>query len=314
MIQIKNTSLYYADKLVVKNINLSLQKADRLVIVGASGCGKTTLLKAIAGFHPINKGQIIFNDKPIKDPTQQLVPGHSKIKLVNQDFALSDYHTVEENIKLKLLQYDKQYLKQRVDELLKITELTLFKQHKATELSGGQKQRLAIARALADEPELLLLDEPFNQLDYHLKNKIENYILSYTQKHKISVILVTHTGEEAMRWANQVAFMKKGKIVRIDTAENFYNQPSNKYEANFFGQLNTILVDGKEVSFRPHQYSLKPKKNHIKIAIQLKRIINNGWFTDYQFQYKNRIISLYSQKNIATLTKVWIKPIKFNVN
>ncbi len=312
MIQIKNISLCYADKLVVKNINLSLKKAQRLVIVGASGCGKTTLLKAIAGFHPINKGQIIFNDEPIKDPTEQLVPGHSKIKLVNQDFALSDYHTVEENIKLRLLQYDKQYLKQRIDELLKITELTPFKQHKAVELSGGQKQRLAIARALADEPELLLLDEPFNQLDYHLKNKIENYILNYTQKHQISVVLVTHNGEEAMRWANQVAFMKKGKIVRIDSSENFYNQPSNKYEANFFGQLNTILVNRKEVSFRPHQYSLHPKKNHIEISIQLKQIINNGWFTDYQFQYKKRVISLYSQKSIAGLTSVWIKPIKFN--
>ncbi len=311
MIYINNTSLTYSDKTVVKNINLSLKKGDRLVIVGASGCGKTTLLKAIAGFHPINKGQIIFNDEPIKDPTQQLVPGHSKIKLVNQNFALSDYHTVEENIKLKLLQYDKQYLKQRVEELLKITELNNFKTYKATELSGGQKQRLAIARALADEPKLLLLDEPFNQLDYHLKNKIENYIFNYTQKHQISVVLVTHNGEEAMRWANQVAFMKKGKIVRIDTVENFYNQPTNKYEANFFGKLNTILVDRKEVSFRPHQYSLKPKKNHIEIAIQLKRIINNGWFTDYQFQYKNRIISLYSQKNIATLTSVWIKSIKF---
>ncbi len=311
MIYINNTSLTYSDKTVVKNINLSLKKGDRLVIVGASGCGKTTLLKAIAGFHPINKGQIIFNDEPIKDPTQQLVPGHSKIKLVNQNFALSDYHTVEENIKLRLLQYDKQYLKQRVEELLKITELNNFKTYKATELSGGQKQRLAIARALADEPELLLLDEPFNQLDYHLKNKIENYIFNYTQKHQISVVLVTHNGEEAMRWANKVAFMKKGKIVRIDTVENFYNQPTNKYEANFFGKLNTILVDRKEVSFRPHQYSLKPKKNHIEIAIQLKRIINNGWFTDYQFQYKNRIISLYSQKNIATLTSVWVKSIKF---
>jgi len=311
LLKIHNISLAYNDNIVVKNIKLSLNKGERLVIVGASGCGKTTLLKAIAGFHPIDNGQVLFNNEPIKDPTEQLVPGHSKIKLVNQDFALSDYHTVEENIRLKLLQFDKLYLQQRIDELLKLTELALYKNHKATQLSGGQKQRLAIARALADEPDLLLLDEPFNQLDYHLKSKIESYIINYTKQHNIALILVTHNGEEAMRWANQVAFMKNGKVVRIDSPKNFYNQPTNKYEANFFGKLNTILIDRKEVSFRPHHFSLNSKPNYIKLEAILVNSVNNGWFTDYHFSFGKRLFSLYSQDDLSSTKTVWVKPVKF---
>ena len=311
MLKIHNISLSYYNNIVVKHINFSLQKGERLVIVGASGCGKTTLLKAIAGFHSIDKGQVLFNDEPIKDPTQQLVPGHPNIKLVNQDFELSDYHNVEENLRLKLIQFDKRYLKSRTEELLKLTELTPFRQHKAIELSGGQKQRLAIARALADEPEVLLLDEPFNQLDYHLKNKIENYILNYTQKHKIALILVTHNGEEAMRWANQVAFMKKGKILRIDSPENFYNYPSNKYEANFFGKLNTVLINKKEVSFRPHHFSLKPKSNYIQLNTKFNQKINHGWFTDYQFMFCRRTFSLFSEKDLTKVKTIWVKPVGF---
>ena len=137
------------------------------------------------------------------------MPGHEHIKLVNQDFNLDDFTTVEENIRLRLLQFDKKYLQDRVEELLKLTELTKYRSFQAKNLSGGQKQRLAIARALADEPDLLLLDEPFNQLDFHLRIKIENYILAYLTKNNISAILVSHNGEEAMRWANRIAFMKR---------------------------------------------------------------------------------------------------------
>ena len=312
MLKVKQVSLKYASTEVVKNVSLDLQKGERLVIVGASGCGKTTLLKAISGFHPISKGIISFNNNTIIDPTQQLVPGHEHIKLVNQDFNLDDYHTVEENIRLRLLQFDKDYLNERVEELLRLTELQAYKKAKAIELSGGQKQRLAIARALADEPDLLLLDEPFNQLDYHLKHKIENYILDYLASHSISSILVSHNGEEAMRWANKIAFMKNGKISRIDTAENFYNYPQNKYEAAFFGVLNTILINRKEVSFRPNDFSVKETKTHNQlINIDFINQISKGWFTSYQYKHANRIVSLYSQIKSSHLTKVWVKTIDF---
>jgi len=313
MLQVKKVSLSYASNPVVKNVSLNLKTGERLVILGASGCGKTTLLKAIAGYHPITKGIIEFNEEKILDPTQQLVPGHSQIKLVNQDFKLDDYHTVEENIRLKLLLFDKIYLKLRVEELLKLTELEEHRNSKAKNLSGGQKQRLAIARALADEPDLLLLDEPFNQLDYHLKHKIESYILAYLSKYNISSILVSHNGEEATRWANKIAFMKKGKIVRVGSSNNFYNNPQNKYEAGFFGSINTILINKNEVSFRPHHYSITKTNEHtLNIQIISHSKINKGWYQEYLFIVGKRIIKFYSKTDLTNLNEIWIKPILFN--
>ena len=312
MLKLKNISLSYNDLKVVKNITFDLKKGERLVIVGASGCGKTTLLKAIAGYHLIGEGSIEFDGDEIIDPDNRLVPGHEKIKLVNQDFGLDQFHTVEENIRLRLLQFDKKYLSERVEELLKLTELGPYRASLAKNLSGGQKQRLTIARALADEPELLLLDEPFNQLDFHLRHKIEKYILAYLTKNKITAILVSHNGEEAMRWANQIAFMKKGKLERFDTADNFYNSPSNKYEAAFFGSINTILIDKKEVSFRPNQFSIKETKNTFqKVEVNFHSKINKGWFTDYQFIVGRRFVSLYAQSDISDMKNIWVSPINF---
>jgi len=313
MLKIQRLLLKHDQQEVINNISLSLKKGEKLVIVGASGCGKTTLLKAIAGFHPISKGRIEFNNTSILDPTEQLVAGHEFIKLVNQDFNLDDFHTVEENIKLKLLKFDKAYLSNRVEELLKLTELTKFKNHLAKNLSGGQKQRLAIARALADEPDLLLLDEPFNQLDFHLKTKIENYILKYLSKYNITSILVSHNGEDAMRWADKIAFMKNGKIERIDSASHFYNSPRNKYEALFFGELNTILIDRKEVSFRPHQYKVKQtKKYNTPVKVVFQKTINRGWYYANQFLVGKRRINLFSSINLKSINQIWIKPLKFN--
>ena len=312
MLKIQNISLGYDTFQVVKNVSIHLNQAERLVIVGASGCGKTTLLKAISGYQVINKGNILFNEVEVLDPDNQLVPGHNHIKLVNQDFNLDDFHTVEENLRLKLLKYDKDYLKDRVEELLALTELEKYRSYQAKNLSGGQKQRLAIARALADEPDLLLLDEPFNQLDFHLRNKIQKYIFQYLSKNNISAILVSHNGEEAMRWANRIAFMKKGRIERVDTAENFYNSPSNKYEAAFFGTLNTVLINKKELSFRPHQFSkIKSKTNTQLIGVDFVSKINKGWFTDYQFNVGKRRVSLYSQDDISELNQIWVKPVIF---
>jgi ABC-type Fe3+/spermidine/putrescine transport system ATPase subunit len=312
MLKLINIGLNYNDLKVVKNVSFDLKKGERLVIVGASGCGKTTLLKAIGGFRMIDKGEISFNNELIEDPTTKLVPGHDAIKLVNQDFNLGEFHTVEENIRLRLLQFDRKYLNERIEELLKLTELTKYRYAVAQNLSGGQKQRLAIARALADEPELLLLDEPFNQLDYHLRHKIEKYILEYLSKYNISSILVSHNGEEAMKWGDKIAFMKNGKLERFDTGANFYNKPSNKNEAGLFGVINTVLVDKKEVSFRPHQFATSESKEHSQLLnFEFKKIVNKGWFAEYHFKVGQRIAIFYSQLNISDFTQVWVKPIIF---
>ena len=312
VLEVKSLRFSYQEKAVLKSISFQLQKGERLVIVGESGCGKTTLLKAIAGYLQPGKGKIVFEGERVKGPNDQLVPGNPKIKLVNQDFGLDNFHTVEENIRLRLLQFDKAYIDYRIEELLKVTGLAEYRDAVANQLSGGQKQRLSIARALADEPELLLLDEPFNQLDYFLKQKVENYIDDYLNENNITVILVSHNGEETMRWGDQVMFLKSGKIVRKDTAVNFYETPSNKKEAGFFGVINTVFYKGRNLSFRPHQFGLKKDEvNIIRLQTDFIKAINKGWYYDNLFKVGNRVVHLYTTQELTGVETVFVQPVEF---
>jgi len=308
MLSVKNIKVSYANKEVLKGVTFNVSRGERLVIVGESGSGKTTLLKTIAGYIQVKSGSISFENEEIKGPNEQLVPGHSKIKLVNQDFELDSFHSVEENIRLRLLQYNKEYIIYRTEILLKVTGLNKYKNQLANELSGGQKQRLTIARALADEPELLLLDEPFNQLDYFLRQKIENYIDDYLRDHNITLLMVSHNGEETMRWGEKVLFLNNGKKTRIDTPISFYNRPNNKTEAGFFGAVNTVFFDEKYISFRPHVFSLKPDKSFpIKLDIKLEKVINKGWYYDHLIKYGKKTIHIYHSSILDIQTTLYIK-------
>ena len=220
-LKLEELSVAYDFKTVVKKCSFELKSGEIAVILGASGDGKTSLLKAVAGLLPHKGGKVWFKSERIKDANQKLVPGHDLIRLVNQDFDLELNFTVQENIAAKLLRFNEEYRAQRIASLLRLTGLTQFKSVKSKTLSGGQKQRLAIARALADEPELLLLDEPFNQLDFQTKAKIGKHVKRYLSKNKIAAVMVTHNGIEAMEWADKIVYMEKGTIKRIDTPEAF---------------------------------------------------------------------------------------------
>lgn len=310
MLEIRNIKVKYGDVPVIKGIGFTVKKGERLVVVGESGCGKTTLLKTIAGYVQADSGDILVDNERVKGPNEQLVPGHPKIKLVNQDFGLDTYHTVEENINLRLLQFDADYRAYRLEKLLKVTALEKFRHMKAHVLSGGQKQRLAIARALADEPEVLLLDEPFNQLDYFLRQKIENFIDDYLKSEDITLIMVSHNGEETMRWGQKVLFLNNGKIAREDSPINFYNQPKNKKEAGFFGVVNTVLHEGKYVSFRPHAFALKKSTDYsLKLPVKLLKTVNKGWYIDHLYQFNTKTIHLYHAEPLPATKTVYIKPL-----
>ncbi len=310
MLSVKNIKVSFSSKTVLKGITFNVARGERLVIVGESGCGKTTLLKTISGLIQASEGSIWFNNEKVKGPDEQLVPGHPKIKLVNQDFGLDNFHSVEENIRLRLLQYNKEYIIFRIEELLKVTGLYKYKNQLAHQLSGGQKQRLAIARALADEPDLLLLDEPFNQLDYFLRQKIENYIDEYISRHQITLIMVSHNGEETMRWGEKVLFLNNGKKMRIDTPVSFYNYPQNKKEAGFFGVINTVLFKGKYISFRPHNFSLVPDESFpIKLNITLEKVVNKGWYFDHLIKYGKKTIHIYHPSLLNIHHSIYVKPL-----
>ncbi|NOQ75895.1 MAG: ATP-binding cassette domain-containing protein [Crocinitomix sp.] len=310
LLKVENLSVSYGDKDIVKKCSFTLNAGEIVVVLGASGDGKTTMLKTIAGQLERKKGAIYFQDIPVADPTEQLVPGHPHIKLVNQDFNLDEFHSVEENIRLRLLSFDKEYQQQRIKSLLRLTRLTPYRAKKATEISGGQRQRLAIARALADEPDLVLLDEPFNQLDFQTKNKIATHIKSYLKKNNIGAIMVTHNGVEAMEWADRILFMRNGKIVRDDTPNAFFNQPNSIEEARFFGEINKVQIADEYVYFRPSFYATKKEQEYnLKIPLIFEKVVQLGWYGAYYYKSGNTKVVLYSTTDISHLESVFIRRI-----
>ncbi|WP_066757624.1 ABC transporter ATP-binding protein [Crocinitomix algicola] len=312
LLSVQNLTIKYDKKEVVRNCSFKLEKKEIIVILGASGEGKTTLLKGIAGLLPHSQGDVQLKNELVLDASEKLVPGHELIKLVNQDFDLNDFHTVEENIRLRLLAFDVDYQRKRIELLLDITNLTQYRDVSTKQLSGGQKQRLAMARALADEPELLLLDEPFNQLDFQTKNVIESHIKSYVKERGLGVIMVTHNGVEAMEWADKIIFIDEGEIKRIDSPSNFYNNPQSLKEARFFGPVNEILVNGEKIYFRPSFFSLNQDDNYsIKVAVKFVKQVNLGWYSTAVFSCHSGHIQLYSTEDISEVREIFIRKISF---
>lgn len=310
LLSVENLSVAYTDKSIIKNCNFQLKSNEIIVVLGASGDGKTTLLKAIAGLLPFETGVVKFKDVAILDASNKLVPGHERIKLVNQDFALDEFHTVEENLRLRLLPYDTDYQQMRIKSLLRLTKLTPYRHVKATALSGGQQQRLAIARALADEPELVLLDEPFNQLDFQTKNLIATHVKAYLKKNKIGAIMVTHNGVEAMEWADKIIYFEAGEIQRIDSPTDFYNSPRTVKEARFFGTINKVKIRNKLYYFRPSDFSLKKDKHYtVKLDLVFKSLTQMGWYGMYTFKAGKQKVVLYAKDDISTLSKIFFHPL-----
>lgn len=313
ILKVENLTLAYDNKSVVRNCNFQLHQGEVLVVLGASGEGKSSLLKAISGHMSVKKGKIEFEGKVLPDAADMLIPGHDEIRLVNQDFALDTYHTVEENIRLKILAFDKEYQEERTAHLLRLVKLTSFKSRQTTQLSGGQKQRLAIARALADEPSVILLDEPFNQLDFQTKERISQHVKRYIKKNNISAIIVTHNGLEAMEWADRIVYMEKGKIKRIATPKEFFLNPSSENEAAFFGEINKLAIEGQKFYFRPSFFSIE-KTDFCSKKIKVKHLDSQflGWYSSHIFQCLGQKIKLFSSEDISELNEVFIHPIHFN--
>lgn len=312
-LSIKNLSVNFDETRVLHQCNLDVHQGETLVILGNSGEGKTTLLKAVAGMAVMNGGEVWYDGTKIKGAGEKLIPGHDEIKLVNQDFELDSYHNVEENLRLKLLSYDEDYRQERVNELLELVGLTESRKQKAVSLSGGQKQRLAIARALADDPRVLLLDEPFNQLDFQMKSRIGDHIRDYIRSHGITCILVTHNGDEALEWADRIAVLKAGQITRTDPADQVYDNPANLEEALFFGELNAVEVDGKTLRFRPGTFSLDEKNGKIRLdGLHFSHEKKSGWYSTWYFMRNNQEIKLFSANDLSALDEIFINPMKIN--
>lgn len=226
-------------KKILKNISLEVRSGEILALLGESGCGKSSLLKAMLGLYPLAKGKIFFQGKEIQN-----LPSHKRgISVVFQDLRLFPHLNVGENVgfSLELQKVPQALRKKRVEELLKLVQLEGYSERRIDSLSGGQMQRVAIARALAMNENILFLDEPFSALDPNLRREMGDFLLELQRKENLTVVLVTHDQEEALRLAHRIALMKDGEILQVDEGENLYYAPVNEYVARFMGKGNSVL-------------------------------------------------------------------------
>lgn len=251
MLQVQNISFAYDSKTVISEVSFSIEKGENVAIIGESGCGKSTLLKLVYGLYDLNEGSISWNSVPVLGPKYNLVPGMDQMKFLAQDFDLMPYITVAENVGKFLSNINPDQKKQRVQELLEMVEMTEFADVKAKHLSGGQQQRVALARVLALEPEVLLLDEPFSNIDSFRKGALRRNLFSYLKNKGITCIIATHDSIDALSFSDQTIVMKGGSILAHDASPKIYLKPESKYVASLYGEVNEIsllLLDENEDS------------------------------------------------------------------
>lgn len=242
MLEIKNISFAYTETPVIEEVSFTIEKGQNTAIIGESGCGKSTLLKLIYGLYDLNSGEITYNDKPILGPKHNLIAGEDFIKYLAQDFDLMPFITVEENVGKFLSNMYPDQKKARVQELLDMVEMTAFAKVKAKFLSGGQQQRVALARVLALEPEILLLDEPFSQIDSFRKNSLRRNLFRYLKDKGVTCIIATHDSTDALSFSDETIVVKNGKVVAKGDSKKLYEKPSTKYIASLFGEVNELKL------------------------------------------------------------------------
>jgi iron(III) transport system ATP-binding protein len=251
VLELKNVYHAYDEDLVVKNISLRLKKGSIGCLLGHSGCGKTTVLRAIAGFEDVMDGEVLLGGMVVSRNGWSLAPEKRNIGMVFQDYALFPHLTVFDNIAIGLRKMERSKRIRMVSDVLDTVHLGDVQKSYPHELSGGQQQRVALARALARRPRLLLMDEPFSNLDISLREKISMEVREILKKYGITALIVTHNQFEAFAMADEIGVMKDGEMQQWDTAYNIYHKPVNQFVADFVGDgvlLQGVVIGENSVS------------------------------------------------------------------
>ena len=242
-LDVRNIQVVFGNNSILADLSLALETGEIGCLLGASGCGKTTALRAIAGFEPVSQGQILVGDEVISRPGWTLAPQHRRVGMVFQDYALFPHLSAAQNVAFGLRHLSRHDKRKRVTEMLELVGLTAVAHHYPHQLSGGQQQRVAVARALAPDPALLLMDEPFSNLDVELRERLSLEVRAILKAAGTTALLVTHDQHEAFAIADRVGLMSAGRIEQWDTPYNLYHRPRTRTVARFIGQ--GALVPGE---------------------------------------------------------------------
>ena len=272
IISVKNlTKQYQADQPGgIRNISFDIEKGSVVAIIGVSGSGKSTLLKSIYGLLKTDSGEVFFEDRRVKGPDEQLIPGHKEMKMVTQDFALNIYAKVYDNIASQLSNTD---LKTKAEKTLSIMEhlrILPLQNKKIIELSGGEQQRVAIARAMVADTKVLLLDEPFSQVDALLKNQLRADIKRVAADTGVTVILVSHDPADGLFLADQLLIVRNGELLQTGKPSDIYQHPQHLYTAQILG--NAVVLPRADAE----KLGLKTEKEYVSFYPEWAEI-TNGW-------------------------------------
>lgn len=282
----------------VNNISFNIKQGDIVAIIGESGSGKSTLLKAIYGLLKPDSGEVLLNGKKVKGPDEQLIPGNAEMKMVTQDFSLNIYAKVYDNIASMLSNTDIAGKQEKTMQMMEHLHITKLKDKKIIELSGGEQQRVAIAKALISNTKVLLLDEPFSQVDSLLKNQLRADIKRLAKETGLTIILVSHDPTDGLFLADQLLILKNGELLQNDRPENIYQNPSNLYTAQILG--NAVSLTKQEAE----QIGVKTVKNIVVFYpewVELKSNWNSRRFEVKEVYYKGFYDELLLERNGVTI-------------
>lgn len=312
VITISQLTAGYSQQIVLDKFNLALKAGEILSLLGASGCGKTTALKAIAGLLPAKSGEIYLGDKLVQNAHKNLPPYEREMAFIFQDYALFPHLTVAQNIAYGVRKLAKKQSQKRVDEAISMVDLTHLAKRYPHELSGGQQQRVAVARALASRPKILLMDEPFSNIDGQVKTHLIQDLRNLLVEQNIAAICVTHAKEEAFSLSDKVALMHQGRIQQIGQPQELCLQPQKRWVAEFLQTGNLwsakhdfwplANVPKPSVSnpdgswfFLPHLLTLKPSS--VQTNICLKAHYFSGGYYVYLLAVDNQEWTIHSYQN-----------------
>jgi ABC-type Fe3+/spermidine/putrescine transport system ATPase subunit len=296
IISIKNVSKHYSPDLNagVSDINLTINKGDFVAIVGESGSGKSTLLKLIYGTLAPNSGELTFKDEHIPGPHEKLIPGHDSMKMLSQDFNLNLYAKVYENIESLLSNENVQEKKQKSSEMMELLGIEALADKRIVELSGGEQQRVALARAIITEPEVLLLDEPFSQLDAVLKTQFRADIKRLGNELGITIIMVSHDPVDGLTLADKMFILRDGQLIESGEPSQIYDRPSHIYTARLLGnafflpsdEAKLMGIRSKSATVMIYPEWVQLKNSWTSKQYEIEEIFFKGFYEDLLLERK----------------------------